>query len=84
MLPMNKCSYKNYSWLNNEYCSLYLNGVEVDADDMRSGLQLFVNWLGYSFFDEPVLLVAHNCFNFDAKVNLFYVCLNNLILTLLN
>jgi len=52
---------------NRDFTSLYLNGVEVDADDMRSGLQLFVNWL-YSFFDEPVLLVAHNCFNFDAKI----------------
>jgi len=46
---------------------LLYNGEEVDSTDMRRGLINFVHWLQHEY-DEPVLLVAHNCFRFDAKV----------------
>ncbi len=46
---------------------LYLNGHIVNGMDMKEGLESFIDWLDNNY-DEPVLLVAHNCFKFDAKV----------------
>ncbi len=37
------------------------------AVDRKLAFQAFVDWLDETF-GESVLLVAHNCFNFDAKV----------------
>ena len=46
---------------------LFLDGERVDGMDMKEGLESFIEWLDNNY-DEPVLLVAHNCFTFDAKV----------------
>jgi len=46
---------------------LYLDGERVNGMEMKKGLESFIEWLDNNY-DEPVLLVAHNCFKFDAKV----------------
>ncbi len=46
---------------------LFLDGKRVDGMDMKKGLESFIEWLDNNY-NEPVLLVAHNCFKFDAKV----------------
>jgi len=46
---------------------LYLDGKRVNGMEMKKGLESFIEWLDNNY-DEPVLLVAHNCFKFDAKV----------------
>ena len=40
---------------------------EIMAVDRETAFQAFMDWLDETF-GESVLLVAHNCFNFDAKV----------------
>ena len=59
------------SWVNES--SLYVHGERVDAVDAVDGLYYFLDWLGESFDNDPVILVAHNGLNFDAKVNLLIV-----------
>ena len=46
--------------------NLYQYGEWVEANSIFNGLCRFVKWL--EKFGEPVILVAHNCFQFDAKV----------------
>ena len=40
---------------------------EIMPLDRKTAFQTFIDWLDETF-GESVLLVAHNCFNFDAKV----------------
>ena len=50
---------------------LYRNGVLVkEAGSIFESLYRFVEWL--ERFNKPVILVAHNCFQFAAKV--FGIC----------
>lgn len=49
--------------------SLYREGRAVKALKQADGLRNFIKWL--ETFYEPVILVAHNCFKFDAKVMLY-------------
>ena len=59
------------SWVDES--SLYLHGERVDAVDAVDGLFHFVDWLGESFDNDPVILVAYNGLKFDAKVILSIV-----------
>jgi len=52
---------------NKRRTRLFHHNQEMNADEMYTGLRKFISWLR-DMFDEPVLLVAHNAFNFDAKI----------------
>ena len=72
LLPTKKINY--YASQVNKYTTdlkrLYHKGERVHSHEMKEGLQMFIDWMNLNF-DGPVVLVAHNCFNFDAKVTLF-------------
>lgn len=72
LLPTKKVNY--HASQVNRYTTdlkrLYHKGERVHAHEMKDGLQMFIDWLNVNF-DGPVVLVAHNCFNFDAKVRIF-------------
>ncbi|XP_068216108.1 DNA polymerase III PolC-type-like [Palaemon carinicauda] len=62
---------KNISWKASEVTglkcdsgSLYLKGKIVEALEPREALQKWLNWIRPV---APVVLIAHNCYNFDSR-----------------
>ena len=63
--------YTRSGFIGTEY--LCLHGRIVRGMEMKKGLESFLDWLDNEY-NEPVLLVSHNCFKFDAKV---YSCIHD-------
>lgn len=63
--------FKPISWQASEVTSLtvktgslYLKGKKIESRGAKEAFQCFLNWLKPI---APVVLIAHNCYNFDAK-----------------